>query len=169
MKLPGPDHPITIAANPHRVRVLFGGHLIADTGGALTLKEASYKPIQYIPRDDASLTHLTRTDHHTYCPYKGEATYYSIVRDGQVAENAVWSYEAPYPAMSAIKGFLGFYPGQVEVLEGDAGDADRVRDIIEHTDAGDGTSQRAHWPANVKGPANDVPPIARPYKDTGAI
>ena len=170
MKLPGPDHPITIAANPRRVRVLFGGHLIADTAGALTLTEAAYKPVHYVPREDASMMHLARTEHHTHCPYKGEATYYSIVRDGRVAENAVWSYEDPYPAMNAIKGYLGFYPSQVEILEGEAaGDAEALREVIEHTDAGDGTSQLEHWPPNVKGPAGDVPPIAQPYKDTGAI
>jgi uncharacterized protein (DUF427 family) len=149
MKIPGPDHPITITFNPKRVQVLYGGHLIADTTGALTLKEASYKPVQYIPRADVEMAVLGRTDHQTHCPYKGDASYYTITRDGTVAENAVWSYEAPFPAMEQIRGYLGFYPSQVEIVEVDEdADAERVRDVIEHTDSGSGRSQLEPWPAN---------------------
>jgi uncharacterized protein (DUF427 family) len=153
MKLPGPDHPITISANPNRVHALFRGHLLADTGAALTLREAGYKPVQYIPRDDAAMVFLTRTDHHTYCPYKGEASYFSIIRDGEIAENAVWSYEDPYPAVGAIKDYLGFYPNQVEVAEGEPVATEVIREIVEHTDTGSGRSQLDHWPPNVSGPA----------------
>jgi uncharacterized protein (DUF427 family) len=149
MKLPGPDHPIDIAYNPKRVQVLYQGHLIADTRGALALKEATYKPVQYIPREDTEMAVLSRTDHSTHCPYKGDASYYTIDRDGVIAENVVWSYEAPYPAMEAIRGMLAFYPNQVEIVEIDDGDgAAEIRDAIEHTDSGAGASQLEHWPAN---------------------
>src|ERR1700722_9103537 len=134
MKTPGPDHPITIAANPKRIQVLHGGHLIADTRAALALKEASYPAVQYIPRADVEMAALARTDRSTHCPYKGDASYYSIARDGGVAENAVWSYEDPYPAMAEIREHLAFYPNQVEIIEIDeAGDPDAIRDAIEHT------------------------------------
>jgi uncharacterized protein (DUF427 family) len=147
VKLPGPDHPITIEFNPKRVRVLYQGHLIADTRAAMTLKEAAYPPVQYIPREDVEMAVLSRTEHTTYCPYKGDASYYNIVRDGVVADNAVWSYEDPYPAMEQIRGLLAFYPNQAQIIEIDEGfDADTVREVIEHTDSGSGRSQLEHWP-----------------------
>jgi uncharacterized protein (DUF427 family) len=147
MKIPGPDHPITIKLNPKRVQVLFGGHLIADTSAALELKEASYRAAQYIPRKDVEMAVLSPTDQRTYCPYKGDASYFTISRDGRVAENAVWSYEAPYPAMERIRGMVAFYPNQVEIVELDTdADPDAVRDAIEHTDSGSGRSQLEHWP-----------------------
>ena len=149
MKLPGPDHPITIAASPKRVRVLYEGHLIADSPRALVLREASYRPAHYIPREDVAMAFLNRTTHSTHCPYKGEASYFSIVRDGRLAENAVWSYEDPYPAMTAIKGHLAFYPNQVKIEEVDM-PAENIRDIVEHTDSGSGSSQLEHWPPNVE-------------------
>ena len=102
MKIPGPDHPITIATNPNRVRVRFGERTIVDTRGAMTLREASYPPVLYVPREDAVMTLLTRTDRVTRCPHKGDATYFTIKADERTAENAVWSYEHPYPAVSAI-------------------------------------------------------------------
>lgn len=149
MKLPGPDHPIDIAYNPKRVQVLYQGHLIADTRRALALKEAAYKPVQYVPREDVEMAALSRTEHQTYCPYKGQASYFTIARDGVVAENAVWSYEDPYPAMAQIKAMVAFYPNQVEIVEIDEGDdAGRVRDVVEHTDSGSGASQLERWPAN---------------------
>jgi uncharacterized protein (DUF427 family) len=154
MKLPGPDHPITIAANPKRVRVLYEGHLIADSPRALVLREASYRPAHYIPREDVAMDFLNRTIHSTHCPYKGDASYFSIVRDGHIAENAVWSYEDPYPAMTAIKDHLAFYPNQVEIEEVDM-PAENIRDIVEHTDSGSGASQLDHWPANVSMPRAD--------------
>ncbi len=152
MKIPSPEHPITLTANPKRVRVLYQDHLIADTGGALTLKEADYPPVQYIPRDDATMMFLARSDRKTHCPYKGEASYYNIVRDGVITENAVWSYEDPYPAMALIKDYLAFYPNQVEIEElDDPRNAQLIRDIVEHTDSGAGASQRESWPATVDG------------------
>src|ERR1700722_18221471 len=98
MKIPGPDHPITITENPKRVRALYQGHVIAETDHALALKEASYPVVQYFPREDVAMAFMSRTDRSTNCPYKGDAAYYSISRDGAVAENAVWTYEDPYPA-----------------------------------------------------------------------
>lgn len=114
MKLPGPDHPISIAPNPRRVRVVAGGAVVAETTRALTLREASYRPVQYIPRADARMDLLARTDRATHCPYKGDASYFSILGGG---ENAVWSYEAPFPAMTEIAGYLAFYPDRVDAIE----------------------------------------------------
>src|SRR5450756_1714356 len=93
MKLPGPDHPITITATPKRIRVSAGGVVIADTTHALTLKEASYPAVQYVPREDADMALLARTDRVTHCPYKGDASYFSIKADGKTLENAIWTYE----------------------------------------------------------------------------
>ncbi len=118
MKLPGPDHPIAIVPNPHRLRVTFGGTVIAETTRALTLTEASYPPVQYIPREDADMALLRRTQRSTHCPYKGDASYFTLaLGDGRTAENAVWSYESPYPAMAAIAGHLAFYPDRVDAIE----------------------------------------------------
>jgi uncharacterized protein (DUF427 family) len=153
MKLPGPDHPITIAYNPKRVQVEFGGHVIADTRRALMLTEAGYKPVAYLPREDVDTTFFSRTERSTHCPYKGEASYFTIVRDGEFAENAVWTYEDPYPAMAQIKDRLAFYPNKVTIREIDVGDVEgAVREAILHTDDGAGQSQREHWPPNAPNP-----------------
>jgi uncharacterized protein (DUF427 family) len=117
MKIPGPDHPITIAANPKRVRVTLGGVVIADSTDALMLKEASYPAVNYVPRKDANMALLARTERVTHCPYKGDANYFSIVADGKTAENAIWTYETPFPAMTEITGHLAFYPDKVKIEE----------------------------------------------------
>jgi uncharacterized protein (DUF427 family) len=117
MKIPGPDHPITIAPNPRRVRVLFNGRVVADTRRSLSLKEASYPAVLYIPRADADLTRFARTPHRTHCPYKGDASYFTLNVGGRTADNAVWSYEDPFPAMAAIKEHLAFYPDRVDSIE----------------------------------------------------
>ena len=117
MKIPGPDHPITIAANPRRVRVSFAGRTIADTDRALTLKEANYPAVQYIPRADVAMELLKPTTHTSHCPYKGDASYFTIVAGENAAENAVWSYEKPFPAMAEIAGHLAFYPNRVGAIE----------------------------------------------------
>jgi uncharacterized protein (DUF427 family) len=117
MKTPGPAHPITVTPNPHRVRVRFAGRIVADTTRALTLKEASYAPVQYIPREDAVMDLLRPTEHSTHCPYKGDASYFAIMVDGKTANNAVWSYEQPFPAMHSIAGMLAFYPNRVDAIE----------------------------------------------------
>lgn len=113
---PGPDHPITIAPHPKRVVVRVAGRTVADSRAALALREASYPVVFYIPRADADLSLLARTDHTTYCPYKGNCSYFSIPAGGDRSKNAVWSYEAPYPAVAAIRGHLAFYPGRVDEI-----------------------------------------------------
>ena len=117
MKLPGPDHPITITPNPNSVRISVGGQVIAETCRALTLQEASYPPVQYIPRQDANISLLEKTARTTHCPYKGDASYFSIVAGDDLLPNAVWSYEAPFPAMAEIAGYLAFYPEKVQIEE----------------------------------------------------
>ena len=117
IKSPGPDHPISIEANPSRVVVMVGGQIIADTRDALTLREASYPPVQYIPRRDVDMTALTRSEHTTYCPYKGDASYYSIPSGGNRSVNAVWTYESPFAAMAKIKDYVAFYPDRVDKIE----------------------------------------------------
>jgi uncharacterized protein (DUF427 family) len=117
MKIPGPDHPITVEHNPKRVRVTFGGRVVADSRRALTLREAGYKPVQYVPRADVDMALCERTHHASYCPYKGDASYFSLKVDGNVSENAAWSYEAPYAAVAVIKEHLAFYPRRVDGIE----------------------------------------------------
>jgi 6-methylsalicylate decarboxylase len=94
-----------------------GGRTVADTRKALTLREASYPPVQYIPREDVDMTLLARTDHATYCPYKGDCAYYSIPLGGGRSTNAVWTYESPYAAVAAIRNYLAFYPDRVGAIE----------------------------------------------------
>jgi uncharacterized protein (DUF427 family) len=117
IKIPGPQHPITIERNPARVVVSVAGRVIADSRSALTLREASLRPVQYIPRQDVDMALLERTDHATYCPYKGDCAYYSIPSGGQKSVNAVWTYEAPYEAVAAIKDYVAFYPERVDAIE----------------------------------------------------
>ena len=117
VKVPGPDHPITIERNPNRVVVSIAGRVIADTRGALTLREASYPAVQYIPREDVDMALLAPTDRETYCPYKGDCSYFSIPLGGDRSANAVWTYETPFAAVSAIKEHLAFYPDRVDAIE----------------------------------------------------
>jgi uncharacterized protein (DUF427 family) len=116
-KLPGEHHPITVKRNPNRVVVKHGGRVIADTREAMTLQEASYPAVHYIPRKDVDMSALERTAHNTYCPYKGDASYYSIAHEGGRATNAVWTYETPYDAVSGIKEHVAFYPDSVDAIE----------------------------------------------------
>jgi uncharacterized protein (DUF427 family) len=109
--------PITIARNAQRVRVVFAGEVIADTMRALTLREAGYAPVHYIPRADVAMRWLMLTAHASYCPYKGDANYFSIIAGGKTTNNAVWSYEQPYPAMAEIAGYLAFYRNRVDGIE----------------------------------------------------
>lgn len=117
MKRPDADHPITIEPNPARVVVTVAGQVVADTRHALTLREASYPAVQYIPRKDVDMARLERADHATHCPYKGDAAYYSIPAGGTRSVNAVWTYEAPYDAVAGIKDHLAFYPDRVDAIE----------------------------------------------------
>ncbi|MBV1799556.1 DUF427 domain-containing protein [Siccirubricoccus sp. G192] len=117
VKIPAPDHPIAIEPNPARVVVSIAGRVIADTRAALTLREASYPPVQYIPRQDVDMDLLKRTDHATYCPYKGDCAYFSIPLGGERSANAVWTYEAPFAPVAAIKDHVAFYPDRVDAIE----------------------------------------------------
>jgi uncharacterized protein (DUF427 family) len=116
IKIPGADHPISIVANPSRVVVVVGQKVIADTRSALTLREASYPAVQYIPRRDVDMTALIRSEHQTYCPYKGDASYFSIPAGGDRSVNAVWTYETPFEATAQIKDYLAFYPDRVDQI-----------------------------------------------------
>ena len=115
-KIPGPDHPITVTPNPARVVVKVAGKVVADSRNALTLREASYPPVQYIPRKDVDMAALQRTDHGSHCPYKGDAAYYSIPAGGERTVNAVWTYERPYDAVAEIKDHVAFYPNRVDSI-----------------------------------------------------
>ncbi len=116
IRQPGPEHPISIEPNPVRVVVTVAGEVIADTRRALTLREAAYPPVQCIPREDVRMSRRTRTSHATYCPYKGDAAYFSIPVGGETSVNAVWTYEEPYTAVGSIKEYLAFYPDRVESI-----------------------------------------------------
>lgn len=116
VKIPGPDHPITIEPNPTRVTVTLAGRVIADTTEALVLREAAYPAVQYIPLKDVDRALIERTDHSSYCPYKGDASYYSIPVGGERALNAIWTYEAPYAAVARIKDHVAFYPDRVDSI-----------------------------------------------------
>ena len=117
MKVPGPDHPISITPSGKHIRVTAGNIVIADTTRAVTLKEATYPEVFYIPRSDANMDAVTRTERVTHCPYKGDANYFSINANGKTLENAIWTYEAPFPAMAEISGHLAFYPDKVTIEE----------------------------------------------------
>ena len=117
MKQPGADHPITITPSPARFIVTVAGRVIADSTEALTLRESTYPPVHYIPRRDVAMALLERTDHATYCPYKGDCAYYSIPSGGERSVNAVWTYEGPFAAVAAIKDYLAFYPDRVDKIE----------------------------------------------------
>jgi uncharacterized protein (DUF427 family) len=112
-----PDHPITIERNSSRVVVSIGGTVLADSRDALILREAGYPAVHYIPRKDVDMTLLERSAHTTYCPYKGDCGYFSIPSGGERAINAVWTYEAPYDAVAAIRNCLAFYPERVDPIE----------------------------------------------------
>ncbi|MBO9602000.1 MAG: DUF427 domain-containing protein [Novosphingobium sp.] len=117
VRIPGPDHPIAIEPNPKRVVVKVGGRIIADTVESLTLREANYPPVHYIPRKDVAMEMLQRSGTASYCPYKGDAAYFGIPASGQRSADAVWTYEAPYAAVAAIKDRLAFYPDRVDAIE----------------------------------------------------
>ena len=171
-------HPITLEPAQQRWRVYFNNHVIADTDDALILREAGLAPVVYFPREDVALEYMGRTSHHSRCPYKGEASYFTLTLGGEILENVAWSYEEPLGAVDRIAHRIAFYPDRVEVYAVDdarvnprhaerereraqaraealARDETMARDemtareeideIIQHTDAGDGTSQREPW------------------------
>jgi uncharacterized protein (DUF427 family) len=118
MKLPGPEHPISIEPSSVRTVVRVAGVEIANSTNALILREANYPPVVYIPRKDADMSLLERTGHSTYCPYKGDCSYYSIPSGGAKSANAVWTYEHPYAAAAQIQGHLAFYRDRVDPPSG---------------------------------------------------
>ena len=158
MKTPGPDHPITLTPAASRWRAKFAGHVIADSADALILQESTYPAVVYFPRIDVEMGFLSRTERGTHCPYKGDANYFTVLMDGQFAENAVWTYEQQFEGMDPIADRVAFYTDRVEVYEvDDAAVNPRHRDedvdeVVQHPDAGDGRSQREHWAANVDTP-----------------
>ena len=117
IRLPDPEHPITVTPTQGRVVVKVAGETIADTTHALTLQEAKYPAVQYIPRADVTVGAIQRTEHSTYCPYKGDASYYSIPAGGERSKNAIWTYESPHPAMAQIKDYVAFYPDRVDSID----------------------------------------------------
>jgi uncharacterized protein (DUF427 family) len=117
IKIPGPDHPIAISPVEGNVRVMVAGKIVAESTRVLQLEEKGYPPVYYLPRDDADMSLLVRTAHYTYCPYKGDCTYYSIPVGGTRSENAVWTYEKPHEAVADIKELLAFYPTRVDAIE----------------------------------------------------
>jgi uncharacterized protein (DUF427 family) len=117
IKIPGPDHPITISAAKGTVRVTVAGTIVAESTEALRLEEKGYPLVYYLPRNDADMSLFVRTTHYTYCPYKGDCTYYSIPIGGSKSEYAVWTYEKPYEAVASITEYLAFYPSRIHALE----------------------------------------------------
>ncbi|AMU47817.1 acyl-CoA thioesterase [Mycobacteroides abscessus subsp. abscessus] len=113
--VPGPDHPIGISPSNTRVVVTAGDDTVADSTRALRLQEASYPAVHYLPPDSVNWDVLQRTDTHTYCPYKGEASYYSVRTPEGTVEDAAWTYEDPFPEVAPIARYLAFYPDRVTV------------------------------------------------------
>jgi len=183
MTAPGPDHPITLQRAAKRWRAYFNHHVIADTNDALILAEAALPVVVYFPRADVAMEYMGRTERHSHCPYKGDASYYTLTMGGQIAESVAWSYEDPFDAVRPIAGRIAFYADRVEVYEvedaavnprhhdaaRDLMDREEVDDIVLHTDAGDGASQREHWPANVEMPDVDRPDMDMPDMGEGGV
>src|SRR5712691_11972562 len=115
VRLPGPDHQITIAPSADRVVVRSGETTIADSQSTLVLRETNYAPVRYIPLADVDRSLLTPSDLTTYCPYKGDASYYSIITDQERGTDAVWFYERPSPAVAEIKDHVAFYADRVHL------------------------------------------------------
>ena len=110
-----PEHRIGTKRAGVRVQVTFNGEIIADSEDAVTLQETGYDAVYYLPRKDVKMERLSRTTHRTHCPFKGEASYFTL-SNGRTAENAVWSYEQPYDEVSVIKDRLAFYPNRVDSI-----------------------------------------------------
>ena len=115
-RTPEPERPIAIAPYEGTVTVRFDGVTVADSDRALALREADYPIVYYVPREDVDLDSLQPTEHRTVCPFKGEASHYTVLGDGERAENAAWSYENPLPDVAAIGRHLAFYPDKVEIV-----------------------------------------------------
>jgi len=165
------DPRITLKPARRRWRARLNGHVFADTDDAIILHERGLAPVVYFPRQDVAMEYMGRTHHHSFCPHKGQAAYYTLTLDGDILENVAWSYEDPYDPVGAIRDRIAFYPGEIELYEVDdavvnphhhhrepqaKADATLPRreidEIVQHTDSGDGVAQRTHWPANVETP-----------------
>lgn len=118
IKTPGPDHPITVEKNPERVVVRVGDQVVADTTAALVLRESTYPAVQYVPLTDVNPAFLKETDTSTYCPFKGDASYYTLVTDEGEHVDAIWTYLEPHPAVAEIAGHVAFYPNKVTITQG---------------------------------------------------
>jgi uncharacterized protein (DUF427 family) len=116
-KEPHPGHPITVGPASGRVVVTVGGEIVADSRSALTLREADYPAVQYVPRSDVKMELLQRSDHTTYCPYKGYASYFDLTVNDSRSKDAIWTYEDPFPAVRQIKNHVAFYPESVDRIE----------------------------------------------------
>jgi uncharacterized protein (DUF427 family) len=113
---PTASHPITVEPTEKRVTVRIGGEVVADTDNALTLQESTYPAVQYIPLSDVVSERLRPSDTETYCPYKGDASYYHVVTTaGETVDDAIWTYEKPYPAVGQIAGHVAFYPDKADI------------------------------------------------------
>jgi uncharacterized protein (DUF427 family) len=117
IRIPGSDHPITISPAEGKVRITVAGRIVAESTRAVRLEEKGHPPVYYLPRDDADMSLLARTNHYTYCPYKGDCAYYSVPIGEAKSENAVWTYEHPYEAVASIREYLAFYPARVDAIE----------------------------------------------------
>jgi uncharacterized protein (DUF427 family) len=117
IKIPGPEHPITISPAEGKVRVTVDRRIVAESTRALRLEEKGYPPVHYLPRSDADISLLVRSTHYTYCPYKGDCNYYSIPIGGSRSENAVWTNERPHEAVASTTEYLAFYPSRVDAIE----------------------------------------------------
>ncbi|EON2014027.1 DUF427 domain-containing protein [Serratia ureilytica] len=120
VKIPCPDHPITLTRHPTRVVVRGAGQILADSRHVLMLQEANYPPVFYFPREDVNMALLHKSTHVSYCPYKGDCSYFSLTLNGPQGDNAAWSYEMPYNAVVAIKDHLAFYPDKVTAIRTEA-------------------------------------------------
>ncbi|HEX3283765.1 MAG TPA: DUF427 domain-containing protein [Mycobacterium sp.] len=113
---PTASHPITVEPTGKHVTVRVNGEVVAETDNALTLQESTYPAVQYIPRNDVVQSVLSSSDTTTYCPFKGDASYYTVTTSvGDVVEDAIWTYEQPYPAVADIAGHVAFYPDKAEI------------------------------------------------------
>jgi uncharacterized protein (DUF427 family) len=117
IRIPGPDHPVTISLPEGKVRVTVAGRIVAESAQALRLEEKGCPPVYYLPRNHADISLLVPTTHYTYCPYKGDCTYYSVPIGGSKSVYAVWTYEKPYEAVADIKEHLAFYPSRVDAID----------------------------------------------------
>ncbi len=114
---PTAEHPITVEPTGRHVTVRVSGEIVAATDRALTLRESTYPAVQYIPLADVDGDKLRPSDTQTYCPFKGDASYYHLVTEsGETVEDAIWTYETPYPAVGEIAGHVAFYPDKAEIV-----------------------------------------------------